>query len=118
MKEGYPTQLDEIDQWLFDNFDILPGCCSSILDLKHTIAREVAEKLWPKNDVPLPEDSVLFNKGVAEGRRLEREDLALTWEDMLTIDVFLNNVREEKCTKKLGEYYREVLKRFNEAKGR
>lgn len=47
MKEGYPI-LDEIDQWLFDNLDILPGCCSSILHLKHTIAREVAEKLWPK----------------------------------------------------------------------
>lgn len=29
----------------------------------------------PDKDLPLPEDTVLFNKGVAEGRRLEREDM-------------------------------------------
>jgi len=27
------------------------------------------------NQMPMPEDTVLFNKGVAEGRRLEREDM-------------------------------------------
>ena len=75
MKEGYPTQLDETDQWLYDNFGILAGACSSTENLRHTTARRIAEALWPKNDVPLPEDTVLFNKGVAEGRRLERADL-------------------------------------------
>lgn len=44
----YPTSLDEIDQWLFDSFGILPGCCSSIESVKHTTARMVAEALWPK----------------------------------------------------------------------
>lgn len=44
----YPTSLDEIDQWLFDSFGILPGCCSSIENLRHTTARMVAEALWPK----------------------------------------------------------------------
>lgn len=29
---------------------------------------------WQKNQMPMPEDTILFNKGVAEGRRLERED--------------------------------------------
>lgn len=44
----YPTQLDEIDQWLFDSFGILPGACSSMENLRHTTARMVAESLWPK----------------------------------------------------------------------
>ena len=46
----YPTSLDEIDQWLFDSFGILPGCCSSIENLRHTTARMVAEALWPKKE--------------------------------------------------------------------
>lgn len=46
--EGYPTELDEIDQWLFDNFGILPGCCSSIESVRYTTARMIAETLWPK----------------------------------------------------------------------
>lgn len=29
---------------------------------------------WQANHTPLPEDTVLFNKGVAEGRRLERDE--------------------------------------------
>lgn len=47
-KMDYPTSLDEIDQWLFDSFGILPGCCSSIESVRHTTARMVAEALWPK----------------------------------------------------------------------
>ena len=53
----YPTTLDEIDQWLFDSFGILPGCCSSIESVRHTTARMVAEALWPRwisVDVLLP----------------------------------------------------------------
>lgn len=30
---------------------------------------------WQASQMPLPEDTVLFNKGVKEGRRLEREDM-------------------------------------------
>lgn len=44
----YPTQLDEIDQWLNDNFGILPGACSSTENLRYSVARRVAEVLWPK----------------------------------------------------------------------
>lgn len=50
MKETYPITLDEIDQWLFDNFGILPGACSSTENLRHTTARRVAEALWPKKE--------------------------------------------------------------------
>ena len=42
----------------------------------------------------------------------------LTWEDMMTIDVFLHNVSDERCTTSTIDYYKEVLRRFNEAKGK
>ena len=46
----YPTTLDEIDQWLFDSFGILPGACSSTESVKHTVARMVADALWSKKE--------------------------------------------------------------------
>lgn len=45
------TTLDEIDKFLFDLVRVLPGCCSSIESVKYTIARTVAEALWPKKDL-------------------------------------------------------------------
>ena len=45
-----PDNLDEIDQWLFDSFGILPGACASTENLRYTTARMVAEALWPKKD--------------------------------------------------------------------
>lgn len=54
----YPTQLDEIDQWLFDSFGIIPGACSSTENLRYTTARMVAEVLWPKKDLPLTIDDI------------------------------------------------------------
>lgn len=43
--------------------------------------------------MPMPEDTVLFNKGVAEGRRLEREDM---WkpseEQMLLLNAAIKNI--------------------------
>lgn len=35
----------------------------------------IAGAEWQASQMPMPEDTVLFNKGVAEGRRLEREDI-------------------------------------------
>lgn len=65
----YPTQLDEIDQWLNDNFGILPGACSSTENLRYSVARRVAEALWPKtkflpSDVDLEEEigKVFFSR--------------------------------------------------------
>ena len=37
--------IDKLDEWLFKNIYVMPGCCSSIESLKYTIARETAEKL-------------------------------------------------------------------------
>ena len=50
MRDTYPTTLDEIDQWLADNFGFLPGACSSQENLRYTTARRVAEALWPKKE--------------------------------------------------------------------
>ena len=53
----YPTSLDEIDQWLFDSFGIIPGACASTENLRYTTARMIAEVLWPRwisVDVLLP----------------------------------------------------------------
>ena len=44
----YPTSLDDIDQWLFDSFEIIPGACASTENLRYNTARMVAEALWPK----------------------------------------------------------------------
>lgn len=35
----------------------------------------IAGAKWMNNQVPMPEDTVIFMKGVAEGRRLEREEM-------------------------------------------
>lgn len=56
-KMDYPTSLDEIDQWLFDSFGIIPGACASTENLRYTTARMIAEVLWPRwisVDVLLP----------------------------------------------------------------
>lgn len=68
---------------------------------------------------PLPEDTVLFQKGVEEGRRLEKDDLALTWQDMAKIDAIILNVNNEFAVDYSKEidrrkFYEEVLKRFKE----
>ena len=100
---GYITKLDEIDKWLFDSFGILPGCCSSQENLRHTTARMVAEVLWPK------------------------KDLALTWEDVKKIEDLCMEVATLFAmvgrNKVILEppFYEEVLRRFiekREKKGR
>lgn len=91
------THRDEIDKFLFDLVGVLPGCCSSIESVKYTIARTVAEALWPK------------------------KDLALTWQDIAKIDDMLREVENCIATSDLPtmgreEYYEEVLRRYNELK--
>ena len=44
--ESYPIQFkDKIDEYLWREHYILGGCCSSIENMKYSVAREVAEKL-------------------------------------------------------------------------
>ena len=98
--DNYISRLDEIDQWLFDSFGILPGACSSTENLRHTTARMVAEALWPK------------------------KDLALTWEDMKKIHHIAEHLKEYLDADIIvpfganqEAFYTEVLRRFNEMKG-
>ena len=59
-KKDYPlASMDEISQWLFDNFGLLPGCCSSILGLQYNTARMVAEALWPPKEEYIRKDALL-----------------------------------------------------------
>ena len=73
---------DEIDQWLWDEMQLLPGCCSSIENLKYDIAREVAEKLWNKNWISV-EDELPKEDGVY---------FTLVNNKVPQISTFLNNV--------------------------
>ena len=44
--ETYPMQFrDKIDEYLWKEHHIIGGCCSSIEEMKYSVAREVAEKL-------------------------------------------------------------------------
>lgn len=44
--ETYPMQFrDKIDEYLWKEHNIIGGCCSSIEEMKYSVAREVAEKL-------------------------------------------------------------------------
>ena len=82
---NYPTQLDEIDQWLFDNFGILPGACASTENLRYSTARMIAQALWPNT---APQSPIKERYGVilqaaqqAVGKRLEegrrKEDILI-----------------------------------------
>lgn len=73
----------EIKEQIYDRFYDLNGIAvigtsgyAEVKDMEY-IARHFAE--WQKKQLlkssPLPEDTVLFNKGVAEGRKLEREEM-------------------------------------------
>lgn len=58
------------------NYAILPmdvGDGRACIDKKKEKAF-IAGAKWMESQMPMPEDTVIFMKGVAEGRRLERED--------------------------------------------
>ena len=69
---------------------------------------------------PLPEDTVLFQKGVEEGRRLEKDDLALTWKDMVLLRTLFDATDAKQSMEALTvqpmtrEYYEYLLRAFNE----
>lgn len=51
--ELHPERFkDEIDKWLFTEFNILGGCCSAQGSMEYSVARKVAEKMqeqWEEN---------------------------------------------------------------------
>lgn len=76
----------------------------------------IAGAEWQASQMPMPEDTVLFQKGVAEGRRLEREDMMKDISNTLAPDDPATN---EEIKKRLQEHRamieKEVQRRvFNE----
>lgn len=67
---------------------------------------------------PMPEDTVTFQRGVAEGRRLEREDGGLAWQDIKSIvqiaDKMLDDpkARVEYQNHNEEYYYKRVLEKY------
>ena len=64
LQKEIATRINGIRPGVPTNTDVLIGEMKSILMLVDCLP----------DDVPLPEDTVLFNNGVAEGRRLESEE--------------------------------------------
>lgn len=63
-------------------------------NLEHIEAAFIAGAKWQASRMPMPEDTVLFQKGVAEGRRLEREDMTKDGNVILAEEDF--NAEKEK----------------------
>ena len=94
------------------------------VDVKASKEGFVAGAKWQANQLlkgsPLQEDTVLFKKGVEEGRRLEKEDLALTWKDMVLLRTLFDATDAKQSRGALTvqpmtrEYYEYLLREFNE----
>ena len=66
-----PDDLEEAAK--FYAKDIIPGSSKEYINHVEYDAF-IAGAKWMESQMPMPEDTVIFMKGVAEGRRLERED--------------------------------------------
>ena len=81
-----------------------------------TLVKAGAE--WMRNQMPMPEDTVNFQKGVAAGRRLEREDGGLAWQDIKSIvqiaDKMLDDPKARVEFQNHNEeyYYKKVLDEY------
>lgn len=89
--------------------------------LRNRVGKEFLQPHWkPSEEQPEVFDTVAFQKGVQEGRRLERED-ALTVADIEKLHTFLYAVKNNKqgaftFTRLSDEQYEEVLRRFNKTR--
>lgn len=78
----------------------------------------IAGAEWMRSQMPMPEDTVIFMKGVEEGRGLEREDSKLTWKDIRKIvqiaDRMLDDpkARVEYQNHNEEYYYKRVLNEY------
>lgn len=50
---------DELDKWLFREFDISGGACSSIESMRYSLAKEVAEKAMEYAKQQIMKDAVV-----------------------------------------------------------
>ena len=67
--ETYPIQFkDKIDEYLWKEHHILGGCCSSIEEMKYSVAREVAEKL---TDAFIEKACEYFHRGLEDTKVID-----------------------------------------------
>ena len=99
-----PMNLDELmkeaQRYYSDNFEYLSSD-QPTLSILTNIARYFAQ--WGANHTPLPEDTVLFNKGVAEGRRLMMEEAIscnVIWHDGPLLDY--TQEQQDNALEKIG----------------
>ena len=62
------------------------GYMSQDVEFKENVESFIAGAEWQASQMPMPEDTVLFQKGVTEGRRLEREDMM---KDSVTVECYV-----------------------------
>jgi hypothetical protein len=67
--------IEEVKRYYSDNFEYLSSD-QPTLSILTNVARHFAQ--WGADHTPLPEDTVLFNKGVEEGKRLMMKE-AVKW---------------------------------------
>lgn len=80
----------------------------------------IAGAKWMESQMPMPEDTVIFMKGVEEGRRLEREDFPdnLSWRDIKRIVQIADNMLDDPKMRVAvqnhseEEYYKSVWKKW------
>ena len=68
------TLSEEPDKSLEEAANEYAGDSTGFIDMTAYRAF-IAGAEWQASQMPMPKDTVLFQKGVAEGRRLEREDM-------------------------------------------
>lgn len=94
------------------------------VDVKASKEGFIAGAKWMANQMPMPEDTVLFQKGVEEGRRLEKDEHRLTWEDMVLLRTLFDATDANQSMGALTvqpmtrEYYEYLLREFNEQRKR
>lgn len=134
-KLSVDSDRQKLVEWNEENERMLSRCIKSIecskqfADSETYKAAKDAEMNWlkslrpswkPSEEQPEVFDTVAFQKGVQEGRRLERED-ALSIADIEKLHTFLYAVKNNKhgaftFARLSNEQYEEVLRRFNKAK--
>ena len=105
--DGAKWQKEQDEDWL--NEELINAHLNWVMT-GDRIARESS---------PMPEDTVVFQKGVAEGRRLERDDGGLAWQDIKSIvqiaDKMLDDPKARMEYQNHNEeyYYKRVLDEYD-----
>ena len=79
LEEAAEEHYDEMWDELGGFAETRDGCYDIFFPSKAIRDTFIAGAEWQASQMPMPEDTVLFQKGVAEGRRLEKEEKDLGW---------------------------------------